>query len=102
MNSIEKLIFSYTEIVRILRENNTKYDSPLSVAIRDRAIETYEQVIFDLEQIKNLPNELRAVNRNETAKEDLRFEDGHVCKYCGALTRQPDEVCYMNPNRKSD
>ena len=99
MNDIEKLIFAYTEIVRILRENNKKYDSPLSVAIRDRAIETYEQVIFDLEPLKNLPNELRAVNRNEAAKEfcecNLFEQMGELpvlkCCNCGKLSIEQND-----------
>ena len=91
MNEIEKLIFSYTEMIRILRENKEKDNSSLSVALRDKVIETYEQVIFDLERIKNLPNELRAVNRNEQAKEvcdrcneyNMFAKKPAHCKYCG-------------------
>jgi hypothetical protein len=26
-------------------------------------------------------------------------EDEHECKYCGMWTRQPDELCYKNPNK---
>jgi hypothetical protein len=35
----------------------------------------------------------------EVEVKEIRLEPEHECQYCHAMVRQPDEVCYMNPNK---
>jgi 3-oxoacyl-ACP reductase-like protein len=70
MNSIEELIQKWEqEIAKVnpFKEDNAKwYDSEWTNG-RHGVISQF------LEDLKNLPNELRAVNRNENAEEFCRF-----------------------------
>lgn len=76
MNSIEELIQKWEqEIAKVnpFKEDNAKwYDSEWTNG-------RYGAISQFLEDLKNLPNELRAVNRNEQAKEICRPCDDVKC-----------------------
>ena len=72
MNSIEELISKY-EFSKFRLEDKLYVNYMLSDNDQEKlrlGIEIYGKIIEDL---KNLPNELRAVNRNEQAEEFCRF-----------------------------
>jgi DNA repair exonuclease SbcCD ATPase subunit len=77
MNTIEDLIKKYEEEisdVKLSMENDRKHGDDSFTMEYDTQIKEISRFIEDL---KNLPNELRAVNRNEQAKE--------ICPDCGEI-----------------
>lgn len=77
MNSIEELIHYYEkELESLNNELQFNIDRKCITCIEFNKGERIRVREF-LEQLKNLPNELRAVNRNEQAKE--------ICPDCGEI-----------------
>lgn len=43
---------------------------------------------------------INAYEKDMIEQYDEHFSEGHECKYCGAITRQDDELCFKNPNKQ--
>lgn len=90
MNSIEELIQHYEqEFERYDKEANS-YETK-NIALYEWFNGSRVQIRNFLYQLKNLPNELRAVNRNEQLKEFERYK----CNHCGRIFKKK---CVHNCN----